>query len=111
MGKLIGRVSFAFLILPLFLMYQETPAAKDSTPKKKAVRAVKQAATPEISYTVSMSKPATHLLEVEMRIRWNQMPTALELKMPVWTPGSYLVREYARHVQDFSSKNSSGGAL
>ena len=31
--------------------------------------------------------------------------------MPVWTPGSYLVREYARHVQDFSSKNSSGGAL
>ena len=111
MGKLIGRFSFAFLILPLFLMYQETPAAKDSTPKKKAVRAVKQAATPEISYTVSMSKPATHLLEVEMRIRWNQMPTALELKMPVWTPGSYLVREYARHVQDFSSKNSSGGAL
>ena len=51
------------------------------------------------------------MLEVEMRFRSNQMPTSLELKMPVWTPGSYLVREYARHVQDFAVKNSSGTIL
>jgi predicted metalloprotease with PDZ domain len=31
--------------------------------------------------------------------------------MPVWTPGSYLVREYARHVQDFAVKDASGKAL
>lgn len=58
-----------------------------------------------------MSRPSTHLLEVEMRVVWNQMPSSLELKMPVWTPGSYLVREYARHVQDFGAKNRSGNAL
>ena len=43
-----------------------------------------------------------------MHVRWNQMPRALELKMPVWTPGSYLIREYARHVQDFQGKTSNG---
>src|SRR5690606_11812580 len=45
----------------------------------------------------------THLLEVEMRVKWAQMPDQMDLKLPVWTPGSYLVREYSRHVQDFSA--------
>src|SRR5215212_8027275 len=111
MRKFLGKASFALFILSLLLMYQETPAAKSRTPRPKSARAANQTAAPDIRYTVSMSKPSTHLLEVEMRIRWNQMPAALELKMPVWTPGSYLVREYARHVQDFSVKNSSGNAL
>jgi predicted metalloprotease with PDZ domain len=111
MGKFLGKASFALFILSLFLMYQETPAAKSRTPKTKAVLAAKQTSAPEVRYSVSMSKPSTHLLEVEMRIRWSQMPAALELKMPVWTPGSYLVREYARHIQDFAVKNSTGGAL
>lgn len=31
--------------------------------------------------------------------------------MPVWTPGSYLVREYARHVQDFSARSAAGQPL
>ncbi|MFL6466380.1 MAG: M61 family metallopeptidase [Pyrinomonadaceae bacterium] len=92
-------------------MFQETTAAKNRTPKGKPAGAAKQSAAPEIAYTVSMSKPATHLLEVEMRVRWSQMPGSLELKMPVWTPGSYLVREYARHVQDFAVKNGSGSSL
>jgi predicted metalloprotease with PDZ domain len=29
--------------------------------------------------------------------------SVLDLKMPVWTPGSYLVREYAKHLQDLSA--------
>ncbi len=61
---------------------------------------------PEISYTVSMPNPATHLLEVEMRVAATgnrNLPPQLNLVMPVWTPGSYLIREYARHVQDFAA--------
>ena len=68
-------------------------------------------AAPEISYTVSMSKPWSHLLEVEMHFKWAQMPAQAELKMPVWTPGSYLIREYARHVQDFAVRNANGKEL
>ncbi|MBA3241817.1 MAG: M61 family metallopeptidase [Acidobacteria bacterium] len=68
---------------------------------------------PQIAYTVSMPRPETHLLEVEMRLRWDagSPPSSVELLMPVWTPGSYLVREYARHVQDFAAQDGGGRAL
>src|SRR5687768_1548900 len=94
-------VLFLFAITTLFSMYRETPA-KPREPKPKAAQT--QTAAPEIAYTVSMTKPWTHLLEVEMRLRWPTAQQSVEVKMPVWTPGSYLVREYARHVQDFSAK-------
>ena len=94
----------------IFSMYQETPAQK-TKPKDKAAMVEVKPVPPDINYTVSMSKPWTHLLEVEMRFNWAQMPEKAELKMPVWTPGSYLIREYARHVQDFAVKNSSDNAL
>lgn len=53
-----------------------------------------------LHYRVAMPQPRSHLFEVTLQVQgWNQ--ASLDLKMPVWTPGSYLVREYARHVQDF----------
>ncbi len=67
-------------------------------------------ATPEISYTVSMSKPYTHLLEVEVHLS-GKLSASTDLVMPVWTPGSYLVREYERHVQDFAAKDAGGRTL
>lgn len=106
------RFIFPLLVLTaIFLMYKEQPA---KTPRAKVAPSqagAVQTAIPEISYTVSMTKPWTHLLEVEMRLKWTRMPEKLELKMPVWTPGSYLIREYARHVQDFATKKASGSEL
>lgn len=92
-------------------MYQETPAQRKKTKMTKPAAVETKPVPPEISYTVSMSKPWTHLLEVEMRLKWAQMPEKAELLMPVWTPGSYLVREYARHVESFSAADAAGGAL
>ena len=103
--------TIALLLIAIFFMYQETPANQKTSSKTKSAPASQQSAAPTISYTVSMSQPWTHLLEVEMRLKWNRMPTAAQLKMPVWTPGSYLVREYARHVQDFAAADASGKAL
>lgn len=67
--------------------------------------------TPEIKFTVSMPQPHTHLLVVEMRVQPNNSKTDLDLAMPVWTPGSYLIREYARHVQDFTARDAAGKEL
>ena len=67
-----------------------------------------------ISYTVSMTHPQTHLFEVEVRIRRPGAVTAPPqetLVMPVWTPGSYLIREYERNVQDFAVADAGGHAL
>lgn len=69
------------------------------------------AAQPEINFTVSMSKPHTHLLEVEMRLRAARFPAQVNLVMPVWSPGSYLIREFERHVQDFAASDSQGRVL
>jgi predicted metalloprotease with PDZ domain len=61
--------------------------------------------TVTIFYQVGMSQPASHLFEVTLQVtNWQQ--DVLKLVMPVWTPGSYLVREYARHVQDFIAHDS-----
>jgi predicted metalloprotease with PDZ domain len=66
---------------------------------------------PEIAYTVSMQRPFTHLLGVEARLRYaSAAPAAVDLRMPVWTPGSYLVREFERNVQDFKAE-AGGRAL
>jgi predicted metalloprotease with PDZ domain len=52
-----------------------------------------------------MPEPHTHLFEVEIHLA--EVTGPVELVMPSWTPGSYLLREFARHVQDFSAR--SGG--
>ena len=65
------------------------------------------APAPQITYTLSMPAPATHYFEVEMTLSNIAGPTNLkkngyiDLKMPVWTPGSYLIREYAKNVESF----------
>ncbi len=61
---------------------------------------------PLLTYTVEMPHPESHLFLVTLKIQPWLEPT-LHLKMPVWTPGSYLIREYARHVQSFSAQGRS----
>jgi predicted metalloprotease with PDZ domain len=57
---------------------------------------------PRIAYTLSMPKPHSHLFEVTITIEgWTE--PRLDLVMPSWTPGSYMIREYARHVQEFAA--------
>src|SRR6185369_5060018 len=57
----------------------------------------------DISFTVAMSRPHTHLFDVEIAIkRAASGPQEEMLVMPVWTPGSYLIREFERNVQDFA---------
>ncbi|MEB3337230.1 MAG: M61 family metallopeptidase [Leptolyngbyaceae bacterium] len=56
----------------------------------------------ELFYQVAMPQPEAHLFEVTLQVRGWRLPT-LDLKLPVWTPGSYLVREYAKHLQDFEA--------
>lgn len=61
-----------------------------------------------------MSKPHTHMLEVDVEIKHRpNAPAATEesLIMPVWTPGSYLIREFERHVQDFTAADATGQPL
>ncbi len=56
---------------------------------------------PTIHYQVAIPQPESHLFEVVLHLQGWKL-AVLDLKLPVWTPGSYLVREYAKHLQNFS---------
>ncbi|BDG04981.1 M61 family metallopeptidase [Anaeromyxobacter oryzae] len=60
-------------------------------------------------YRVAMPEPHSHLFHVEVAVE-RPGPFA-ELCFPVWTPGSYLVREYARHVEGLHAEDGAGRTL
>ncbi len=64
----------------------------------------------KIAFSVSFTEPQAHYAEVEMEI-WGIKDEQIDLKMPVWTPGSYLVREFAKNVENFKVADSDGNHL
>jgi predicted metalloprotease with PDZ domain len=60
-------------------------------------------------YRLSMPEPHTHLFHVEAEV--DAPGGDVELVFPVWTPGSYLVREYARHLEGLSASDGEGAPL
>ena len=60
-------------------------------------------------YRLSLPEPHTHLFHVEATLE--RPGRAPELAFPVWTPGSYLVREFARHVEGLVAEDGRGGPL
>jgi predicted metalloprotease with PDZ domain len=107
-----NRINTAFLIFSFVFSigaFESAKAQRKKTQTASSSNASQIVQIPEINFVVAMPKPASHLLEVEMRLRYNgNAPASVEVKMPVWTPGSYLIREYARHVLDFSAQTASG---
>ena len=63
-----------------------------------------------VNYSISFDRPYTHYCRVKMTAEGLKGDKAV-LALPVWTPGSYLVREFARHVDDVSAFDSSGSNL
>ena len=57
-----------------------------------------------IRYTVSFPAPHTHYAEIEALYPTDGRPH-IDLMMAVWTPGSYLIREYARHVEALTASD------
>ncbi|MFD2555848.1 M61 family metallopeptidase [Sphingobacterium tabacisoli] len=66
---------------------------------------------PSIHFTLSFSEPQAHYVEVEMHIKSFTSLEYLDLKMPVWAPGSYLIREYPKNVERFSASSVDGQEL
>jgi predicted metalloprotease with PDZ domain len=63
-----------------------------------------------ITYTVKFPAPDQHRAEVEA-IYPTEGRAAIELMMPVWTPGFYRVENYAGKVLDLAARTSEGKTL
>jgi predicted metalloprotease with PDZ domain len=66
---------------------------------------------PPLRYGLSLESAARRLLRVTLEVPRPVLQDPLVLRMPAWTPGSYLVREYARHVQGLEARGPDGRAV
>ncbi|NBV36290.1 MAG: M61 family peptidase [Bacteroidetes bacterium] len=58
---------------------------------------------PKVHYNIKISDPKSHYAEVTMRIE-ELTAGNIDVYMPVWTPGSYLVREFAKNVESVQTR-------
>ena len=88
--------------LAIVLMTQTVSADAQTTAAQRGLDPIR--------YTVSFPAPQTHYMEVSAVV-----PTGgradVELMMAVWTPGSYLVREYARNIERVTATGPGGRTL
>ena len=68
-----------------------------SLPPHAARLRQQETASPGIHYRVAVQSTQSHLFAITLTIA--QPAARQRLRLPVWIPGSYLVREFAQHLQ------------
>jgi predicted metalloprotease with PDZ domain len=68
------------------------------------------AINPKVNYELAFSQAQAHYVDVKITIQQNDKES-IDFKMPVWAPGSYLVREFARNVEGVTASNSKNESL
>ncbi len=90
------------LLTALLLMTNAATATGQTTPGSTTAEPIR--------YTLTFPAPHTHYVEVSAVVPTGRRAD-VELMMAVWTPGSYLVREYERQVEDVTASGLDGRAL
>ena len=61
-------------------------------------------------YLVEIDKPENHHVKVTLKIE-RLLSNKFRVFLPSWSPGSYLMREYARHIRWFTATQANGEVL
>jgi len=64
-----------------------------------------------IHYRVAMSEPQSHEFHITMEIPAFPGKDSIEVVFPAWAPGSYLVRDFSRHIYDLEMRDRAGKAI
>ena len=59
-----------------------------------------------IKHEIRMSEPFSHYFEVKTTVDVSKETAFIDLKMAAWTPGSYLIREFAKNVESVSAESN-----
>ena len=62
-------------------------------------------------YIVQIDRPEQHHVKVSLKFTRPQGTTKMRVFLPSWSPGSYLMREYARHIRWFEATQTNGEVL
>lgn len=71
-----------------------------------SAKVVSQLPNTNLAYTLEMPNPHTHYFDVTLKINNAQQIAKkgkIQVKMATWTPGSYLIREYARNIDQVAA--------
>ena len=64
----------------------------------------------QIHYSVTPQDPKGHLFQVELTIQ-SPNPKGQILRLPNWIPGSYLIRDFAKHIVEIKAETLEGKPL
>jgi predicted metalloprotease with PDZ domain len=69
-----------------------------------------------LDYRIDVTSPTSREVGMELQVRPAEVPAAcsgdqLDLFLPAWTPGSYLVRDFARHLGRMDAVEVETGAV
>lgn len=78
--------------------------------RAEAAKPKRKAALDPVGYQLSIPEPTTRYVHV--RIELSEAPSEqTTLAMPAWTPGSYLIRDFGKHVYDVAAHDLDGREL
>ena len=101
-----ARTRFRALLSSIVLVASLSPARTQA----QAARTDAPAGLEPIQYTLRVVDADKHIAGIEARVPTGGRAT-IELMMPVWTPGYYVIEDYAGRVRDLTATGPNGTAL
>lgn len=74
------------------------------TLRPSIAEAMQENSSAPVQYRITFRQAENHRCEIEVTLP-TEGAESIELMMPVWTPGSYLVREYARQIETIQARD------
>lgn len=65
----------------------------------------------KLNYLLKIDDPKTHYVKVRLKASKPEGSDHVQLFLPSWSPGSYLMREYARNIRHLEAKDNSGAPV
>ena len=65
----------------------------------------------KLTYKLIIETPSTHQVRVIITGKKDSTENNLDFFLPRWSPGSYLMREYSRHLSNIKAETSNGERL
>ncbi|GAB3016053.1 M61 family metallopeptidase [Bowmanella dokdonensis] len=64
----------------------------------------------QLDYRLDLSQKKRHLYDISLQIP-AQNKDSLHISLPAWIPGSYMIRDFAKHIVSLSAENAKGESL
>jgi predicted metalloprotease with PDZ domain len=86
------------------------PAVPPAAQEQEPLRCIGALPALELAYRLHLTRPATHLADVEIEAAKVTEPT-IDFVMPAWAPGRYAIYDFAKNVQEFAAFGAQGQPL